>query len=84
VNAVFTGVKMLATACNGWEEDKAMFEKCNSGGAFDYAEDGKNFKTELEIEKVNFYLAYSVLSSVVLGVIHCCICRRFFEGRYRT
>ncbi|KAF1993378.1 biotin synthase [Amniculicola lignicola CBS 123094] len=26
-NAVFTGEKMLTTACNGWEEDKAMFEK---------------------------------------------------------
>lgn len=24
-NAVFTGEKMLTTACNGWEEDKAMF-----------------------------------------------------------
>ncbi|PSN61824.1 biotin synthase [Corynespora cassiicola Philippines] len=26
-NAVFTGEKMLTTACNGWEEDKAMFDK---------------------------------------------------------
>jgi biotin synthase len=26
-NAVFTGEKMLTTACNGWEEDKAMFER---------------------------------------------------------
>jgi biotin synthase len=26
-NAVFTGEKMLTTACNGWEEDKEMFEK---------------------------------------------------------
>jgi biotin synthase len=26
-NAVFTGEKMLTTACNGWEEDKAMFKK---------------------------------------------------------
>lgn len=27
VNAVFTGERMLTTKCNGWEEDKAMFEK---------------------------------------------------------
>ncbi|KAJ4410877.1 biotin synthase [Didymella pomorum] len=26
-NAVFTGEKMLTTACNGWEEDKAMFAR---------------------------------------------------------
>jgi biotin synthase len=26
-NAVFTGEKMLTTACNGWEEDKRIFEK---------------------------------------------------------
>jgi biotin synthase len=26
-NAVFTGEKMLTTACNGWEEDKQMFER---------------------------------------------------------
>ncbi|KAF2873680.1 hypothetical protein BDV95DRAFT_567544 [Massariosphaeria phaeospora] len=26
-NAVFTGEKMLTTACNGWEEDKEMFGK---------------------------------------------------------
>jgi len=26
-NAVFTGEKMLTTECNGWDEDKAMFEK---------------------------------------------------------
>ena len=26
-NAIFTGEKMLTTACNGWDEDKAMFEK---------------------------------------------------------
>ncbi|KAF1911516.1 hypothetical protein BDU57DRAFT_506766 [Ampelomyces quisqualis] len=26
-NAVFSGEKMLTTACNGWEEDKAMFKK---------------------------------------------------------
>ncbi|EOA90049.1 biotin synthase [Exserohilum turcicum] len=26
-NAVFTGEKMLTTACNGWEEDKAMFKR---------------------------------------------------------
>ncbi|KAF2738974.1 biotin synthase [Polyplosphaeria fusca] len=26
-NAIFTGEKMLTTACNGWEEDKAMFER---------------------------------------------------------
>jgi biotin synthase len=26
-NAVFTGEKMLTTACNGWEEDKRLFEK---------------------------------------------------------
>ncbi|RDW71539.1 hypothetical protein BP6252_08102 [Coleophoma cylindrospora] len=26
-NAVFTGEKMLTTACNGWDEDKAMFQK---------------------------------------------------------
>ncbi|KAJ4301376.1 biotin synthase [Kalmusia sp. IMI 367209] len=26
-NAVFTGEKMLTTACNGWEEDKAMFNR---------------------------------------------------------
>ncbi|OCK82394.1 biotin synthase [Lepidopterella palustris CBS 459.81] len=26
-NAVFTGEKMLTTACNGWEEDKEMFER---------------------------------------------------------
>ncbi|KAJ9624985.1 biotin synthase [Taxawa tesnikishii (nom. ined.)] len=26
-NAVFTGEKMLTTDCNGWDEDKAMFEK---------------------------------------------------------
>ncbi|KAF2454958.1 hypothetical protein BDY21DRAFT_387374 [Lineolata rhizophorae] len=26
-NAVFTGEKMLTTACTGWEEDKAMFER---------------------------------------------------------
>lgn len=26
-NAVFTGEKMLTTACNGWEEDKAMFDR---------------------------------------------------------
>jgi biotin synthase len=26
-NAVFTGEKMLTTACNGWDEDKEMFEK---------------------------------------------------------
>ena len=26
-NAVFTGERMLTTACNGWEEDKEMFER---------------------------------------------------------
>jgi biotin synthase len=26
-NAVFTGEKMLTTACSGWEEDGAMFER---------------------------------------------------------
>jgi len=26
-NAVFTGEKMLTTACNGWDEDRAIFEK---------------------------------------------------------
>ena len=26
-NAVFTGEKMLTTECNGWEEDKAMFDR---------------------------------------------------------
>jgi biotin synthase len=26
-NAVFTGEKMLTTDCNGWEEDRAMFER---------------------------------------------------------
>jgi biotin synthase len=26
-NAVFTGEKMLTTACNGWDEDKRIFEK---------------------------------------------------------
>ena len=26
-NAVFTGEKMLTTACNGWEEDKEMFDR---------------------------------------------------------
>jgi biotin synthase len=26
-NAVFTGEKMLTTECNGWDEDKAMFQR---------------------------------------------------------
>ena len=26
-NAVFTGEKMLTTPCNGWDEDKLIFEK---------------------------------------------------------
>jgi biotin synthase len=26
-NAIFTGEKMLTTPCNGWDEDKAMFER---------------------------------------------------------
>ncbi len=26
-NAVFTGEKMLTTACNGWDEDKEIFNK---------------------------------------------------------
>jgi biotin synthase len=26
-NAVFTGEKMLTTDCNGWDEDRAMFER---------------------------------------------------------
>ena len=26
-NAIFTGEKMLTTDCNGWDEDKVMFEK---------------------------------------------------------
>lgn len=26
-NAVFTGEKMLTTECNGWDEDRAMFER---------------------------------------------------------
>ena len=26
-NAVFTGEKMLTTACNGWDEDKTIFDK---------------------------------------------------------
>ncbi|GAM83321.1 hypothetical protein ANO11243_013080 [Dothideomycetidae sp. 11243] len=26
-NAIFTGEKMLTTECNGWDEDKAMFQK---------------------------------------------------------
>jgi biotin synthase len=26
-NAIFTGEKMLTTDCNGWEEDKAMFDR---------------------------------------------------------
>jgi biotin synthase len=26
-NAVFTGEKMLNTACNGWDEDRVIFEK---------------------------------------------------------
>lgn len=26
-NAIFTGERMLTTDCNGWDEDKAMFER---------------------------------------------------------
>src|SRR6201999_4461336 len=26
-NAIFTGEKMLTTDCNGWEQDKDMFDK---------------------------------------------------------
>lgn len=26
-NAIFTGEKMLTTDCNGWDEDKKMFDK---------------------------------------------------------
>jgi biotin synthase len=26
-NAVFTGEKMLTTECNGWDEDKKMFDR---------------------------------------------------------
>ena len=26
-NAVFTGEKMLTTACNGWDEDTVIFNK---------------------------------------------------------
>ena len=26
-NAVFTGEKMLTTDCNGWDEDRRLFEK---------------------------------------------------------
>jgi biotin synthase len=26
-NAVFTGEKMLTTPCNGWDEDRLIFEK---------------------------------------------------------
>lgn len=26
-NAVFTGEKMLTTDCNGWDEDRAMFDR---------------------------------------------------------
>jgi len=26
-NAVFTGEKMLTTECNGWDEDKEMFDR---------------------------------------------------------
>jgi biotin synthase len=26
-NAVFTGEKMLTTDCNGWDEDRVMFER---------------------------------------------------------
>ncbi len=26
-NAIFTGEKMLTTECNGWDEDKKMFDK---------------------------------------------------------
>jgi biotin synthase len=26
-NAVFTGEKMLTTDCNGWDEDKDMFQR---------------------------------------------------------
>ena len=26
-NAVFTGEKMLTTDCNGWDEDKKMFDR---------------------------------------------------------
>ena len=26
-NAIFTGEKMLTTECNGWDEDRRMFEK---------------------------------------------------------
>jgi biotin synthase len=26
-NAVFTGEKMLTTACNGWDEDRMIFDK---------------------------------------------------------
>jgi len=26
-NAIFTGEKMLTTECNGWDEDKEMFDR---------------------------------------------------------
>lgn len=57
-NAVFTGEKMLTTDCNGWEEDRAMFERWGfypmgsferpgAGGA---AEAARGMKTETEGE----------------------------------
>lgn len=55
-NAVFTGEKMLTTDCNGWEEDRAMFERWGfypmgsferpgAGGAIEAAQ---GMKTETE------------------------------------
>jgi biotin synthase len=39
-NAVFTGEKMLTTACNGWDEDKEMFERWGLVGMKSYERGG--------------------------------------------
>ena len=45
-NAVFTGEKMLTTACSGWDEDKAMLQKWGLKGMEAFRDDERELNKE--------------------------------------
>ncbi|XRM44769.1 biotin synthase [Aspergillus tubingensis] len=49
-NAVFTGEKMLTTDCNGWDEDRAMFEKWGFYPMKSF--EGEHVKEEAKVQEV--------------------------------
>ena len=54
-NTVFTGKKMRTTKCNGWDEDKAMFEKYGLVPMKSFERGG--YQPQMTRERVTRYVA---------------------------